>query len=291
MTSSAMGRLRSRWVLAAILGLGGLCSGSAFGQTPPQTPAQPTRLIVQPGAEPGVFIVNGRLPDAQPPAAAPAVPPVVNAAPAATTPGAGVPCETSGAGCATGKSGRSHCSQFDFCQDNGPRVTCREVLAFHWCCCKAKATVPPPLGANVRTTNDMMRSNALGEYFVVYREDWLAGTTNLNESGERHFDGIVRRLGQTMAPVKVEPTGIAELDVLRKVALADALIRAGVPAPEAANRVVIGGTRAEGLRNGSIEALYSRGSTIYSGLGGGGGVGGIGGGGGVYFPAYAGVGR
>src|SRR5207245_8945395 len=137
-----------------------------------------------------------------------------------------------------------------------------------------------------------MRNNALGEYFVVYREDWLNGTTTLNESGERHLDGIIRRLGMTGAPVKVEPTGIAELDAVRRAALTDVLIHAGLPAPEASARVVIGGTRAEGLRNASIEALYSRGATIYSGGAGGyGGMGYGGYGGGVAFPPYAGVGR
>src|SRR5205823_4180338 len=114
------------------------------------------------------------------------------------------------------------CGRFGFCEDSGPRVSFGECLAFHWCCCKAPATVPPPLGANVRTANDVMRNNALGEYFVVYREDWLAGTPNLNESGERHVGGIIRRLGMTGAPVKVEPSGIGELDAVRRIALMDA---------------------------------------------------------------------
>ena len=50
----------------------------------------------------------------------------------------------------------------------------------------------------------MQRDNALAEYFVVYREDWLDTKFILNGSGERHVDGIIRRLGMIGAPVKVE---------------------------------------------------------------------------------------
>jgi hypothetical protein len=292
MTTSAMRRTCWRWALAAVFSLGGLWSASAAAQVAPQAPAEPTRLIVQPGGEAGVYVVTGTQPDVIPPAA----PPVANAAiPGATTPAAAVACDAPAAGCATGKCGRhgDHCGKFGFCQDCGPRVSFCEVLGFHWCCCKAPATVPPPLGANVRTANDVMRSNALGEYFVVYREDWLANTANLNESGERHLGGIIRRLGMAGAPVKVEPSGIPALDALRRAAVSDMLIQAGVPPQDAIARVVVGGTRAEGLRDASIEALYFRGATIYSGgMYGGGGYGGaFGGGGGIYFPAYAGVGR
>jgi len=264
---------RWRWAMAAVFGLGGLWFGSAVGQTAPQAPTQPTRLIVQPGAEPGVYVVNGaEKPDVPPPAAAPVVPPPPLAnvpPPAAFGSPTAAGCISPITPCSTGKCGHGpRC---------GPRafdgVTFRESWSFHWNCFRTPATVPPPLGANVRTANDTMRSNALGEYFVVYREDWLFSTTNLNESGERHLDGIIRRLSMTASPVKVEPTGNVELDTLRKVVLTEALTKAGVPPQEATARVVIGGTRAEGLRNGSIEALYGRGATIYS-SGSGGGFGG-----------------
>ena len=112
---------------------------------------------------------------------------------------------------------------------------------------------------------------------MVYEEDWYIGTANLNGSGARHLDGIIRRLGTTGAPVRVEPSGSPELDALRRLMVTDALIRAGMPPAEAQARVVLGGTRAEGLRYDDIEAVYVRGRIIGSALAGG--YGGFGGGG------------
>ena len=136
----------------------------------------------------------------------------------------------------------------------------------------------------------MQRENALGEYFVVYREDFLEMKFTLNESGERHVDGIIRRLGLTGAPIKVEPTGIAELDSRRHMAIVAKLIDGGMSPQDAGTRVIAGTTRAEGLRYHDIENLNNR----TGGTGSfGGGVGGFGsfssfGGGG--YGGYGGVG-
>lgn len=72
----------------------------------------------------------------------------------------------------------------------------------------------------------------------------------------------------------------AALDARRVAALSDTLIASGLPANAVANRVVLGGTRAEGLRGDDIEAVYRTGGLIdATGYGGRGnvGYGGIGG--------------
>jgi hypothetical protein len=145
--------------------------------------------------------------------------------------------------------------------------------------------VVPPLGSAVRAANDAQRINALAEYFVVYREDFDAGAATLNPTGERHLDGIARRLRQVPVPVRVEPTGDPLLDEKRRVAVIEALGKHGVPFEDASARVIFGTTRAEGLRYSDIERVYGRfqNSGGFGGLGGGfGGFGGFGGGFGFY---------
>ncbi len=290
-------RLARRFAAVAV-GLGSFWSGVAEAQQP-LFPSAPQRIVVQSSGEPGVFVVSGQAqPDVLPPSAPAALP---GTAPAYYDGMSGVPCTTEA--CTTCKKG--------FCGPGtrvGPEafdgVTFGECWSFYWRCCKSPATVPPPIGYNVKHANNTMRDNALAEYFVVYREDWLEGTATLNDTGARHVDGILRRFAMIGAPMKIEPSGNPELDALRKVALIDGLTRSGVSGQEAHERVVIGNTRAEGLRNDSVMAVYFRGRTIYSGGLGGGGVGGGGGGGGggfggfggfgaggIVFPTYGGVGR
>lgn len=142
---------------------------------------------------------------------------------------------------------------------------------------RAPAHVPPPNGTYTRQAFETQRQNALAEYFVLYREDFLNDEVELNETGLRHLDGIVRRMNQIGAPIKIEPTGKAELDELRRLKVTDSIVKlAGDP-----NRVQSGTTRAEGLRSEDITVIgsrfYSAGTGFGSGGGGfGGGVGGYG---------------
>lgn len=159
------------------------------------------------------------------------------------------------AGCYTcgtdGHSGKGCCDWF-----------CRRFP----CAC-TPATPVPPLGDAVRQTFNTQVVNALGEYFVIYREDWLKLTSTLNPTGMRHFDGIVRRLHRGLSPIKVEPTGDVAVDEARRAALVKLLIGKGFPALEAQGMVVIQGTRAEGLRYRRIEQVY--GMSERGGVGGG----------------------
>jgi hypothetical protein len=254
-----------RRVIAAVLGV-----GAAAGVATAQHPPGEARVIHGvPSGVPGVYLVGGMPPPAELPAAA---------APTLGV-GLGVECSTGACPvpCATA------------CE--APKQTCRNSGAWGGPygfrdCLKKPATIVPPLGYSSRMMYDTQRLNALAEYFVVYREDWLKGTATLNGSGERHVDGIVRRLCTTSSPAKVEPSGDTALDAKRLSALIAVLDKAGVA--DAANRVTLGGTRAEGLHGNEIESLYLRSPYSGGGTGGygnnsGGGYGGFGGFGGYGF--------
>ena len=267
-----IGSIRLKLGLAAMLG--GWLAGAASAQQPtPNAPVRAVYVTAQDGNS-KVYYVTGVVPvEKLPPAAA--IPPVPSApvrpspvrtdvptAPAHLPPVAemhAVPEVVEGdssASCATG-----HC---------GKGSHCKHGQTSFWVCARTPATIVPPLGSSVRGVFDMQRENALGEYFVVYREDWLDAKFILNDSGIRHVDGITRRLGLIGAPVKVEPTGIAELDSRRVLAIVEKLVQSGVSPQEAGSRVILGTTRAEGLRYQDIENLNGR-SGRNGGSGGGNG--------------------
>jgi hypothetical protein len=256
-----------RRVIAAVLGV-----GAAAGVATAQHPPGEARVIHGvPSGVPGVYLVSGNPPPANLPAVAP---PAV----ASPTVGVGVECSTGACPvpCATACEPEKQTCRNSGCW-GGP-------YGFRDCI-KKPATLVPPLGYSSRMMYDTQRMNALAEYFVVYREDWLKGTAVLNGSGERHVDGIARRLCTTHFPAKVEPTGDAALDAKRLSALIAALDKAGIA--DSASRVVLGGTRAEGLHGNEIESVYLRSPHSGGGYGNGGGFGagygGFGGSGGYGF--------
>lgn len=147
--------------------------------------------------------------------------------------------------------------------------------------CKIPATIPLENGAVVRSVFERQKQLALAEYFVVYREDFLTGTSVLNATGLRHVQGIYKRLDMISDSVRVEPTGHEKLDQNRREAVIKALIQLGAPS-EVSMRVGSGTTRAEGLRYEDIPAVGSANPLTGSGGGGSGGGGfGITGGGGL----------
>lgn len=165
------------------------------------------------------------------------------------------------------------------CPPGGCRSVRFPACAYNWQCARAPATEVPPLGTALRTALDIQRSHALAEYFVMFREDFDAGTDRLNPTGERHLAGIARRLALANHPVRVEPTGDAKLDERRRAAVVAGLSQLGIPADEAKARVIAGTTRAEGLRDVDIEIIYGRYRTggFNGGFGGWGGFGSFGG--------------
>ena len=244
-----------RRALATALGVGA-AAGVASAQYPP---GQARVVYSTPSGVPGVYLVGGQT--------APAEQPPVMAAPVATE------CATNT--CATG------CAP-------GEKPSCRNSGCWGGPyglrdCAKKPATLVPPHGYSARFAYDTMRLNALAEYFVVYREDWEKDSAELTASGERHVAGIAKRMGLTACAAKVEPSGKPELDARRLSALSAALMQAG--AADGASRVVMGGTRAEGLLGNEIESVFQR--SPYS-LGGGGtqNTGGYGGGNGGGYGGY-----
>ncbi|HXD87170.1 MAG TPA: hypothetical protein VN641_11795 [Urbifossiella sp.] len=265
---------RGKWLAA-------VASVAVAGAASAQAPVRAVYVNSQDG-KPGVYTVTGIAPpDKLPPIAAP-----VGQAPIALPPGPLVPGPLVPGPLPPGAM--PHPGYYPTAPAIGTPVNCptghcghggKHGATSYWTCLWTPATVPPPLGASVRGAFDMQRDNALGEYFVIYREDWLDATLSLNVHGARHLDGIVRRLGIVGAPVKLEPTGNPALDAQRMTAIVEQMVQAGVPPLEAGRRVVYGTTRAEGLRYHDIDALYNRtGGTGGSNYGGGGGYGGMGGG-------------
>jgi hypothetical protein len=122
-------------------------------------------------------------------------------------------------------------------------------------CVWVPALEVPPVGTATRSAFELQRLHALAEYFVLFREDFDVYTNTLNETGKRHLAGIQTRMGQTSAPVKVEPTGDRATDTVRQAYVVRALMENGANA-ESTARVVIGTTKAEGLHGEFIEAAY-----------------------------------
>lgn len=151
--------------------------------------------------------------------------------------------------------------------------------------CKIPPTSAVAHGAVVRSIFERQRQLALAEYFVVYREDFLANSAELNETGLRHIGGIAKRLDAIDDSVNVEPSGLAKLDEARRDAVIQALIQAGASIG-VSGRVGTGTTRAEGLRYEDVPAVGRRnplanGGGTGSGQQGTGGFGGFGGGGSI----------
>lgn len=226
------------------------------------TPAPVERIAPQaPAVMPAPVPVQGQ------PALAPAY-----AAPAAGCTAGG--CETAGstacAACATGHGHHTCGEKFHAWHAD------REVMkAANRECRHAPAPIVPTIGTYMKEAFESQRQNALGEYFVMFREEFVAGTGELNASGQRHLDGIVRRLGGNSHPVKIEPTGNATVDEARKVAVASVLVKGGLEVAAVNARVTVGVTRAEGMRYDEIPFVYGRsiwggGASNVNGYGGGG---------------------
>lgn len=101
----------------------------------------------------------------------------------------------------------------------------------------------------------MQRAAALAEYSVLYREDWKPNSATLNATGQRHLDGIVRRMAMSGSMVKVEPSGNSDLDDQRVAATINALCHYGMSPSEAASLVMPCNIRSEGLRDVDIESI------------------------------------
>lgn len=156
---------------------------------------------------------------------------------------------------------------------------------------RTPAIMANPNGTFTRMAFERQRVNALAEYFVMYKEEFVADGTKLTDSGFRHLCGIVKRFEDCRPmPIQIEVVD-AEKKVAeaRKLAVVEALMKLGIDATSAIARVQAinyCGPRAEPLRYEAVErvgnaALQSSGNQLgtfgFGGLAGIGGIGGFGG--------------
>lgn len=149
----------------------------------------------------------------------------------------------------------SHAHECGSCNERGCWSDCKANMRSAWACRKAPATAPPPLGLTTRSVFSMQRAAALAEYSVLYRGDWKPNSATLNATGQRHLDGIVRRMAMSGSMVKVEPSGNSDLDDQRVAATINALCHYGMSPSEAASLVMPCNIRSEGLRDVDIESI------------------------------------
>ncbi len=262
---------------------GACAAASASAQTPALPNIPPPKIdypiatasrstappLVLPARLAPVERVGGPVPESLPP-----IPAAPEVQPPAAVEGltASLPCET-GTTSAT-VAGKKHAHE-----------KCEYTKSGNVRTCKIPATSAVAHGAVVRSIFERQRQLALAEYFVVYREDFLENTAELNDTGLRHIAGIAKRLDTIDDSVNVEPTGLAKLDEARRDAVIQALVQAGA-STAVSGRVGTGTTRAEGLRYEDVPAVGRRNPLVNgggTGLGqnGGGGSGGLGSFGGI----------
>jgi hypothetical protein len=97
----------------------------------------------------------------------------------------------------------------------------------------------PPMGFYLYETMGMMKARADTHDFILYRSDFVAGTTTLSPIGAQRLSLMAARLPGWLGPVYVEWTpdkpGLADT---RKDALVATLQKAGIPI--VAERVLVG---------------------------------------------------
>jgi hypothetical protein len=146
---------------------------------------------------------------------------------------------------------------------------------------------PLPNGTFVREYNSRQVLKAQEESFVIYHYEWLFEKPDvLGPFGAVHVRGIAARLPTDARNVYIQASADPLLDQVRMTVIINALTEMGVA--DAATRVYVGPSRAEGLYGDEAERAYQQlifgassgagGSLGNTGLGGlGGPVGGLGG--------------
>ena len=138
-----------------------------------------------------------------------------------------------------------------------------------------QGAIPLPVGTFTRAYQDRQASKAEADDFVLYYNEFVDNQAELHQDGSDHLARIAARLPTTPFLVVVQPEPKHPLlNGARRLAVVKALSEAGIG--DAAQRVVLGRPRAEGLYGEEAERIYPQ---LISGGGfGGGGFGGGGGG-------------
>lgn len=144
-----------------------------------------------------------------------------------------------------------------------------------------------PLGSIVRSHWHVMETNAEAADFIMYRCEFVDGSSELTPAGRNHISEIAARMPSTPFPVIVEQSlnnSDPEVDQIRRDLVVRVLTDLGNA--DAARRTFVSQPYGNGLNSleaeqdfGRFRSVRRNGNNGFGGTGGGGGAGGGGGGG------------
>lgn len=150
--------------------------------------------------------------------------------------------------------GCHHACQSDGCGHGGHGGSC---LNIDNCADIPKGAIPPKVGTYTNEWLNRQAGSAEADDFVVYYNEWVDGQAVLGPFGGEHLDRMIMRLPEVPYKVVLQPEpNYPILTGLRHKALVDALTDAGIP--EAAKRVVVARSAAEGLFGEEAERIYPK---------------------------------
>ncbi|MGV2338334.1 MAG UNVERIFIED_CONTAM: hypothetical protein LVR18_31175 [Planctomycetaceae bacterium] len=139
-----------------------------------------------------------------------------------------------------------------------------------------------PLGSIVRSHWHVMETNAEASDFVIYRNEFVEGSSELTPSGRSHISEIAARMPSTPFPVIVEQSlnnSDPEVDQIRRDLVVRVLTDLGNA--DAVRRTYVSQPYSNGLNALEAEQDFGRyrsvrrnGNNGFGGSGGGGGAGG-----------------
>jgi hypothetical protein len=141
----------------------------------------------------------------------------------------------------------------------------------HVCNEHPPGAMPAPLGTMACQWQQAQMERAELDDFVFYSYEWLDAAPALSQYGRDHLDKMHERILMSPYPVIVARTDDERLDEARRQALVATLAARGIE--DAAERVVVGRPKAEGLLGVDVPRV----SAGFSGARGGGQQGGFGG--------------
>lgn len=151
------------------------------------------------------------------------------------------------------------------CSAGEPRGNCPTITP---------GAMPAPNGSFIRQWQQRQIAKAAMDRFVIYRHEWHGDGTAPGPYGKYHLEQIAQALPGVPFQVVIQPDPIEHKNVFRRQEVVNYLLAHGVT--DAAERVVVGYPRAEGLYGDEAFRVYR--GILQGGFGGGFGGGGLGGG-------------
>jgi hypothetical protein len=155
-------------------------------------------------------------------------------------------------GAAAAAVGCRHACQDDCGGHHGRGGSCWNVDN---CADIPKGAIPQPPGTFTNDWLNRQAGKAEADDFVVYYNEWVDGQAVLSPFGGEHLDRIIARLPSVPFQVIIQPEPNSPvLNGQRHKAMIDALTEAGIK--DAAQRVVVGRSAAEGLFGDEALRIY-----------------------------------